>query len=178
MDAALDTGPVLLRAAVPITDADTAGTLHDKLAALGARLIVEAIDHIETLQPQPQPALGVTYAHKLEKGESGLDFRQGALALCRQVRAFAAAPGATARLGDEVCKIWSAQVVPGRRLAATPGEILAADKKGIVVACGEDALCITELQRPGGKRLKAHDFLVGMPLVAGSSTAATGPRSA
>jgi methionyl-tRNA formyltransferase len=165
MEAGLDTGPVLLEEAIPIATTDTAATLHDKLAALGARLIVSALDRLDTLVAKPQSTAGVTYAHKIDKAESALDFAKSARELWWQIRAFDPFPGATAAIGSETCKIWSAVPVEG---AGEPGEILAVGPAGIVVACGDGALSISELQKPGGKRLSARDFLAGTPLSAGA----------
>jgi methionyl-tRNA formyltransferase len=172
MEAGLDTGPLLLEEAIPIADADTAATLHDKLAALGGRLIVSALDRIDQLVAKPQSLVGVTYAHKLDKSESSLDFARSAHELWCQIRAFDPFPGSSAALGGEVCKIWSALPADG---AGEPGEILAVGPAGVVVACGQGALRITELQKAGGKRLKAREFLTGTPLVPGARFAAKPP---
>jgi methionyl-tRNA formyltransferase len=163
MEAGLDTGPVLLQEALPITDTTTARSLHDQLAALGARLIVDALARLP-LVAAPQPEAGVTYAHKLDKAEAPLDWRRPAVELGRQVRAFDPVPGATASLDGVVYKIWAAQLGDGQGL---PGTILQADKDGVVVACGSGALRLTELQKPGGKRLPAAQFLAGTRLHAG-----------
>jgi methionyl-tRNA formyltransferase len=167
MEAGLDTGPVLLSQTMPIDASDTARTLHDKLAALGAELIVNALGRIGTLIPRPQPEAGVTYAAKIEKSEAALDFREGAVELARKVRAFDPTPGTTAVHAGTAIKIWAAR--PGQTISGmAPGRILAADAGGIVVACGGDrALVLAELQRPGGKRLPAREFLQGFPLAEG-----------
>lgn len=168
MEAGLDTGPVLLREALAIEETDTATTLHDKLAAQGARLIVDALRRLDDLTPQPQPDEGVTYASKIEKSEAQLDFSQPALALARKVRAFDPFPGTTATLDGTVLKLWSAapcKAPPGEH---TPGEILAADAQGVMVACGAGtALRATVLQKPGGKRLPVREFLNSFPLSPG-----------
>lgn len=166
MEAGLDTGPMLLKANLPIAAADTAGTLHDKLASLGAGLIAEALANLERgeLPGEIQPAEGVTYAAKLDKREAALDWRQLAAQLDRAVRAFNPFPGATAQLDGQAMKIWRAEPVSG---SGVPGSILAAGADGIVVACGEGALRLTELQKAGGKRLKAADFLCGFALAPG-----------
>ncbi len=166
MDAGLDTGPVLLRDELPITPGDTAGTLHDKLAALGARLLVTALDGLAggTLRPTPQPTEGVTYAAKIEKRETRLEWSRSATEVARQVRAFNPAPGAGARVRGAELKIWRAAVVAAR---GAPGEVIAVGADGINVACGDGALRLEELQRAGGRRLPAAAFLRGFPLAPG-----------
>jgi methionyl-tRNA formyltransferase len=172
MDAGLDTGPMLIKESLPIAAADTAGSLHDKLATLGASLIVEALPRLERgeLHGVIQPAEGVTYAPKLDKAEAGLDWRQPAVRLDRAIRAFNPFPGATTRIDGQAVKIWSAEPVSG---SGEPGSILEAGSDGIVVACGEGALRLTELQKAGGKRLPAADFLRGFALKAGQRFAIT-----
>jgi len=170
MDAGLDTGDMLLAERVPIESDDTTGTLHDRLAALGGRLIVEALELAErgALRRVPQPEEGVSYAHKIDKAEAALDWRQPAELLARRMRAFDPFPGASARLQGETLKIWGAQAVPGRG-SVEPGTVVAVDGHGIGVACGDGSrLEITQLQRAGGKRLAAADFLRGFPLAAGA----------
>jgi methionyl-tRNA formyltransferase len=167
MDAGLDTGAVLRRAGLPIADDDTAATLHDKLADLGARLIVEALAALP-LTPTAQPAQGATYAAKIDKAEAGLDWRLPAAQLARQVRAFNPFPGAAARVGGNQLKVWRAEVEYVDGINPEPGTVLAADKAGIVVACGQGALRLTELQKAGGKRLPVAQYLGGSPLVAGT----------
>jgi methionyl-tRNA formyltransferase len=167
MDAGLDTGPVLLRDELPIAPEDTAGTLHDKLAALGARLVVAALDGLAagTLRPTPQPAAGVTYAAKIARDETRLDWSRSANELARRVRAFDPAPGAGARVRGVELKIWRAAVVAAR---GAPGAVVAAGAEGISVACGDGgALRLEELQRAGGRRLPAAAFLRGFPLAPG-----------
>ena len=164
MEAGLDTGPVLLREALPITEGDTAASLHDRLAELGARLIVDALRNLP-LTPCPQPSDGVTYAAKIDKAESMLDWRLPALQLSRQVRAFNPFPGTLAYLDGTSVKIWKA--VPDAN-GGVPGTVLSANKDGIVVACGEGALRLCELQKAGGKRLVAGQFLAGTPIAVGS----------
>ncbi len=166
MEAGLDTGPMLLKESLPIADTDSAGTLHDKLAALGARLIVDALPKLERgeLAGVPQPAEGVTYAAKLEKAEAVLDWRQPAPALSRAVRAYNPFPGAAARIEGQTVKIWHSEPAPG---AGEPGTVLAVGADGIFVACGEGALRLTELQKSGGKRLPAADFVRGFALKPG-----------
>ena len=166
MEAGLDTGPMLLKESLPIADTDSAGNLHDKLAEMGARLIVEALARLERgdRSGEIQPAEGVTYAAKLAKAEAVLDWRQAAIQLDRAVRAFNPFPGATAQIDGQAVKIWRAELAPG---AGEPGLVLAAGAEGIVVACGEGALRLIELQKSGGKRLPAADFLHGFALKSG-----------
>jgi methionyl-tRNA formyltransferase (EC 2.1.2.9) len=166
MDAGLDTGPMLLKESLPIAAGDSAGSLHDKLASLGARLIVEALARLERggLPGEIQPAEGVTYAAKLDKNEAALDWRLPAVQLGRAVRAFNPFPGATAQLDGEVVKIWAA--MPASQTGEA-GRILAVGSDGVVVACGDGALRLTELQKAGGKRLPAADFLRGFALKPG-----------
>jgi methionyl-tRNA formyltransferase len=166
MDAGLDTGPVLLQQRTAISPEEDAGTLHDKLAALGAQAIVKTLADIEAGRARAvaQPPVGVTYAPKIEKGETRLDWTRPAFELERAVRAFRPMPGASALLDSEPCKIWMASVSP--RVGA-PGTILEAQEK-IIVACGEQALAISELQRAGGRRLSAPEFLRGHRLAPGA----------
>ena len=165
MEAGLDTGPVLHEARVPISAVDTAASLHDKLADLGARLIVEALDG-RALTPRVQPDVGVTYAAKIAKGEAPLDWRCSAVELERQVRAFNPFPGATAGCGGQAVKIWAASAEAG---CAAPGVVVAAGREGIVVGCGTGLLRLVEIQKAGGKRLSAGNFMAGTPLKAGAS---------
>jgi methionyl-tRNA formyltransferase len=169
MDAGLDTGDMLLAERLPIAPDDTTATLHDKLAALGARMIVEAIELAACggLRPVPQPDEGVTYAHKIDKAEAAIDWSQPAATIERRVRAFDPFPGAIATLHGEGIKVWRARP-ESRAAAAPPGTVLAAGPEGIVVACGSGGLRLTELQRAGGKRLAAADFLRGFAIAPGS----------
>ena len=166
MDAGLDTGDMLLVAREPISPSDTSGELHDRLARLGGQLIVEALQRLNSneLTPTPQPVEGVTYAAKITKDEAALDWQQPASALLRHIHAFNPAPGASAQLGGTVLKIWRANQVAG---TGQPGSVLAVDTNGVTVACGEQALLLTELQKPGGKRLPASNFLQGFPIQVG-----------
>ncbi len=164
MEAGLDTGPVLLSGRLPIAPDETAGSLHDKLAELGARLVVEALERLP-LPASPQPDAGVTYAAKIEKAEALLDWRLPAAELERKVRAFNPFPGASTTLDGVSIKIWQAAAVPG---SAAPGTVLAADRNGIVAACGDGALRLGELQKAGGKRLSAAQFLSGNALSVGA----------
>jgi methionyl-tRNA formyltransferase len=169
MDAGLDTGAMLLVESVPIAADDTTGSLHDKLAALGGRMIVEALELAACggLRPVPQPEAGVTYAHKIEKAEAAIDWTQPAEVIERRIRAFDPFPGAGAQLRGETVKVWRAQALPGRGSVA-PGTVVAVDARGIAVACGDQGrLELTQLQRAGGKRLAAADFLRGFPVAPG-----------
>lgn len=163
MEAGLDTGPVLLREAFPIATDDTTSSLHDRLATLGARLIVEALAALP-LPAETQPAEGVTYAHKIEKAEALIDWRRSAGELDRHIRAFNPFPGAQARFAGQTVKIWQASPLA---VNGESGRILAVDRKQVVVACGEGALAITEMQKAGGKRLPVQQFLAGHPLQVG-----------
>jgi methionyl-tRNA formyltransferase len=166
MDAGLDTGPVLMQEKIPILENDTTGTLHDRLAELGAKLIVQALDALEAgvIKATPQPADGVTYAAKLDKRDARVDWRESAVTVNRQVRALNPSPGADARMRGVEVKIWRCDTAAGR---GKPGEILSVGPRGLYVACAEGALVITELQRSGGKRLPAAEFLRGFPLSSG-----------
>lgn len=169
MDEGLDTGDMLLVERVAIAADETTASLHDKLAALGGRLVVEALELAACggLRPVPQPAEGVTYAHKIEKAEAAIDWSQPADAIERRIRAFDPFPGATAQLGDESLKVWRARAVMQGRGSVAPGTIVAVDEHGIGVACGQGRLEVTQLQRAGGKRLAADAFLRGLPLAPG-----------
>ena len=170
MEAGLDTGPILLSESLAIDAADTAATLHDRLADLGASLIVNALGRLP-LPVSAQAADGVTYAAKLEKSEALIDWSKSAVEIDRQVRAFNPFPVAMTTLDGSPLKVWAAQLEPADRCCPNtlPGELIIADRRGIVVACGSGALCITELQKAGGKRLQAAQFLAGHPLAAGTS---------
>ena len=166
MNAGLDTGDTLLMEALDIAADDSTASLHDKLAPLGGRLIVEALELAACggLVRNPQPAVGVTYAHKIDKAEAAIDWRHSAETIERRLRAFDPFPGATGVLAGDTIKCWRGGVVAGNGAC---GEVLAVDGAGITVACGDGALRLTELQRAGGKRLGAAEFLRGKPLVAG-----------
>lgn len=165
MDAGLDTGAVFAREAIPIAAGDDAGTLHDKLAALGAGMVVTTLEEIRNrrARAQPQDGAHATYAAKIRKSETVLDWSESATHLERAVRAFRPSPGARSRLEGHEVKIWGAQAEDAR---GDPGTVLTASK-GIVVACGDGALRITELQRAGGKRVSAEEFVRGRPLTPG-----------
>ena len=165
MDEGLDTGPMLAAQALAIDENDTTGSLHDRLAVLGGEMIVQVLQRLQggALPATPQPARGVCYAAKISKEEAALDFHRDATQLARQVRAFHPFPGASGEVDGTVLKLWRAHAVPAPS-AAVPGTVLRADSEGVLVACGSGALCLTELQKPGGKRLPVADFLKGYPL--------------
>lgn len=163
MEAGLDTGPVLLRGAFPIAATDTTASLHDRLAALGAQLVVEALAALP-LSAEPQAAEGVTYAHKIEKAEALIDWSKPASQLDRYIRAFNPFPGAQALFNGQTVKLWAATPVDGK---GEIGAILAVDRSHVVVACGAGALAVSELQKAGGKRLPVQQFLAGHPLKVG-----------
>ncbi len=170
MDAGLDTGDMLLVQKLPIQDTDTTGTLHDRLAALGGQMIVQALGLADSggLHPLRQPEDGVTYAHKIEKAEAAVDWTQPAASIDRHIRAMTPFPGASAQLGPDILKLWHSEIdscsrPPGMR----EGQILSANADGVRVACGDGVLNVTELQRAGGKRLGAADFLRGFALIPG-----------
>ena len=165
MDAGLDTGDMLLREAIDIAPGENTARLHDRLAALGGRMVVEALAQIGQLTRTPQPTEGITYAHKVEKHEALIDWTQPAAAIVRRVLAFDPFPGANSPLGGETVKLWAACVAPGPAGAA-PGTIVSADATGVAVAALDATVVLTELQRPGGKRLPAADFLRGFDLKA------------
>jgi methionyl-tRNA formyltransferase len=168
MDAGLDTGDMLLMERLAIGADDTTGSLHDRLATLGGRLIVEALELVACggLAAEKQPAEGVTYAHKIEKAEAAVDWALPAAMIERRVRAFNPAPGAATALAGEAIKVWAAHA-DGVGAAGVPGQVLSAGADGIRVSTGDGVLVLTELQRAGGKRLPAADFLRGFPLVPG-----------
>jgi len=167
MDAGLDTGDMLLREAVDIGTDNTA-RLHDRLAELGGRMIVQALANLGSLTRTPQPAEGVTYANKVEKHEAQIDWAQPADAIVRRIRAFDPFPGANSPLDGEIVKLWTAHAVPAAAPAA-PGAILSVADTGVAVAAGDAGVMLTELQRPGGKRLPVADFLRGFDLKAGQA---------
>jgi methionyl-tRNA formyltransferase len=166
MDAGLDTGPVFAEERIPIAPDDDAGSLHDKLAELGANLLLGVLADVAAgrAKATPQSSDGITYAHKIEKADTRLNWQRSASGLERAVRAFRPAPGAVARLADEPLKIWRARVVSGD---GEPGTVLALSD-ALVVACGSDALAIDELQPAGGRRMSAAEFIRGRRLALGT----------
>jgi methionyl-tRNA formyltransferase len=169
MDAGLDTGDMLLKESLPIAADDTTATLHDKVAGLGAQMIVQTLDLASqgALQPRRQPDEGVTYAHKIEKEEAPIRWSDDASSIVRRIRAFNPFPGATAVMQGETLKVWGAKVGNGAT-SEEYGRIVAVAPGGIAVAAMNSIVIITELQRPGGKRMAVSDFLRGMPLEVGA----------
>ncbi len=163
----LDAGAMVSKGVIPIGERDTAQTLHDGLANIGANLMLEAMNKLALdghLPSIPQDESLVTYAEKLQKSEAAIDWNQSAAQISKQVRAFNPFPVAQAILNGEICRIWMATAKPGVGVA---GQVVCAQET-IDVACGEGVLSIEELQLPGGKRLKARDFLAGKPLPRGT----------
>jgi methionyl-tRNA formyltransferase len=168
MDAGLDTGDMLLQQALAVAPHDTTATLHDKVAELGADMVVQALELAAQgrLQVTSQPAEGVNYAHKIEKHEAAIHWTDDAAAICRRVRAFNPFPGASAVLNGETIKIWLASpALSDAEVAA--GTVLAVDATGILVAAQGSSVLLQELQRPGGKRLAVSDFLRGFAVLPG-----------
>jgi methionyl-tRNA formyltransferase len=176
MDAELDTGPVLFSAPLEIAADDTAGSLHDRLASLGAKLIVETLERLSQardasafpIPSRPQPNDGVTYAAKIEKNEARIDWRCPAETIARQVRVFNPNPGASFTCRGTPIKVWKARSEASMGKASEAGRILQADARGIVVACGAGALRLIEVQKAGGRRLSVGAFLAGNPLHVGA----------
>lgn len=170
MDAGLDTGAMLLVEKLAIAPEDNTGSLHDKLAVLGGRMIVEVLELAACggLHAVPQPADGVTYAHKIEKHEAAIDWSLPAEVIARRIRAFNPFPGAATLCQGEVIKLWCCEIDSASRISdKAPGTILSADEAGVAVQCGLGVLRLTELQRAGGKRLAATEFLRGFTLSTG-----------
>ncbi len=157
MEAGLDTGPMLLKVTTTITAEDTGGSLHDRLAQLGSAAVVEAVTKLAAgeLRGEVQDDSLATYAHKLNKDEARLDWSRPAVELERLVRAFNPWPICHSTLNGEALKIHAAQLGEGQ---GAPGSVLAADRSGLTVACGEGALRLTRLQLPGGKPLSFADL--------------------
>jgi methionyl-tRNA formyltransferase len=178
MDAGLDTGDMLIVDKLPIAPTDTTGQLHDALAAMGGRLIVDALQLAVRgeLHPVKQPDAGITYAHKIEKNEAVIDWSQRAEQIVRRVHAFNPFPGANTALDDEVFKIWGARVSNSKPPHnAQPGYVVAVSPDCITVAAMNSAVDLTELQRPGGKRLTTADLLRGFEIKPGMRFAQNQP---
>lgn len=170
MDEGLDTGAMLMRSAVPILEQDTTASLHDKLAALGGEMIVETLKQLSTLHATPQPEQGANYAAKISKEEATLDFDLSAELLHRKIRAFNPFPAAHGHIDTSTIKFWRAEVIDGESVSAASGQVIKASAQdGVVIACdsGRSLLRVLELQKPGGKRLPAAEFLQGFSLHAG-----------
>ena len=166
MEEGLDTGPMLLIERLPIGPHDTTAAVHDRLAAMGAEMAVKVLRKMEhgVIEAVPQPEAGVTYAAKIAKEEAALDFTHSARDIGRKIRAFNPFPGAHGTVNGTVIKLWGAELLDGDS-NAPPGQVLAADAQhGIVIACGTGTLRLTELQKPGGKRLPAAEFIKGFAL--------------
>ena len=168
MDAGLDTGDMLLTERLPISPSDTTGSLHDKLAALGGRMIVAALELAVrgSLAPVQQPAEGVTYAHKIDKHEAAIDWHQPASLIAQRIRAFNPFPGAATQLDGELIKVWAA-LAQELTHGATAGTVLAVNAEDFSIAAHDGCVAVTEVQRPGGKRMKVADFLRGFDLKPG-----------
>ena len=170
MDAGLDTGPIVSQRRTSILAVDDSATLHDRLARLGADLLVQTIPDFVAgkIQPVQQPAVGVSHAPKIKKEDGHIDWNLPAKTTWNRLLAFMPWPGAFTSLAGEpkqhLLKIWKAEVVD---FSGTAGEILSADKTGITVGCGENALRILELQREGGRRMNTAEFLAGHALKTG-----------
>ena len=163
MEAGLDTGPVLMQRKLQIAQDETSGSLHDRLAELGAQILEEGLreacaGHVPA--PQPQAEIGLAYAHKLDKAEARLDWHESAAALERKVRAFDPWPVAEGEVAGELLRIWSAKAVVG---AGVPGALAAVSRDGIDIVCGDGALRLLEVQRAGGRRLGIGDYLNARP---------------
>ena len=179
MDVGLDTGDMLLRDELPILDADTTGSLHDKVANMGGKLIVQALANLPTLKPVKQPEVGVTYANKIEKAEAAIDWSQSAEVITRRIRAFNPFPGAVTTLNGEQIKVWGAELgdqnfietgisyKKGQILAVACAFIASVAMKNVANKDVYSVVNLTELQRPGGKRLKLADFVHGFDVQVG-----------
>jgi methionyl-tRNA formyltransferase len=166
IDEGLDTGAVLMRAALPIAPKDTSSTLHDKLAVLGGELVVQTLAQLSALTAMPQPAEGVSYAAKILKDEALIDWHLPAHLLSQRIRAFDPFPGAHTLLQGQTLKIWSAQALHDKT-SATPGTVLQADAQALCVATADGVLQLLQLQLPGGKRIIAAEFVHGHPGLVG-----------
>jgi methionyl-tRNA formyltransferase len=170
MDAGLDTGPMISTATTPIRAEDDGQSLHDRLAAMGAELLVKTIPGFVSgkLSPRPQPAEGVTYARKITKDDGRIDWTLSAGKLWNRIRAFTPWPGAFTTLPDVADrKLLKVFLTSPEAASGEPGTVLRSDERGLLVACGQGGLLIGEVQREGGRRLKSAEFLRGFPLPAG-----------
>jgi methionyl-tRNA formyltransferase len=170
MEPGLDTGPVLLSAATPIAPGDTGGSLHDRLAVLGAEVLADGLRLLNAglkPQPRPQPDTGVTYAHKIDKAEAVLDLARPARELERAVRAFQPWPVAELVLAGERVRVHAAEALPGNPGAA-PGTLVHARAEGLDLATGDGVLRLTRVQREGGRPVSALDYLNARPALRGA----------
>ncbi len=170
MEAGLDTGPVLAERRCPIGQDDTTGLLQDRLAVLGMEALLEVLDILERgrcLSARPQPAEGITYAHKISREDSMMNWQESADFLERSIRAFTPSPVSRTLWNRQPLKVWAAEVDKGALGTARPGTIQSVEEDGIVVVCGEGLLRLTRLQKAGGKPLSVREFLRGHPLRAG-----------
>lgn len=172
MDAGLDTGDMLAIESLPITPQHTTAVLHDELAAMGARMVVDYLKALQSGTAQTgttQPSEGVNYASKIDKAESHLNWKDNATTLEQKIRAFDPTPGCVAKIDDNTSfKIWAAQVVHNNVHPHIAGTVLGVDKQGIDVACGQGVLRITQAQKAGAKRLPVAQFIDGFALSAGT----------
>ena len=169
MDAGLDTGAVVSEHRCPILPSDTANEVHDKLMHIGAAAIVQDLQTLQregSLKATPQPENGITYAQKLSKDEAQINWQEDAAIIARKIRAFNPVPAAWTQWQGKPMKIWAAEAVTGNGAAGT---VLQADTAGIIIACGANALRITELQPAGSKRMTVAAFLAGRELAVGGA---------
>ena len=174
MEAGLDTGPVLLREACDIGPTDTTGDLHDRLARMGARLVVDALGRLDALTPEPQPEDGVTYAHKIDKGEAAVDWTRPAGAVARQINGLSPFPGAFVLRDEGRLKLLRARAVSGSDAEGPAGTVLPGD--GLRVACGSGAVDLLEVQAAGKGPMPAEDWRRGARVAAGSPLATAPDR--
>ncbi|MDZ7812728.1 MAG: methionyl-tRNA formyltransferase [Ideonella sp.] len=169
MDEGLDTGAMLSMERLDIQPQHTTASLHDELAAMGGRMVVAAMQQLQAtpLAATPQPNEGITYAHKIEKAEAMLDWSLSAEVIARRIRAFDPFPGVSFDCAGEPVKVWQAVVLPG--LHGQPGQVLEASGDRFIVACGQGALAVQQVQRPGGRRVPVAAFLQGRPGLMGQS---------
>jgi methionyl-tRNA formyltransferase len=169
MDVGLDTGDMLLKQTCAIEPSETATTLHDKLAELGARAIIEALALLQQnkISPEPQDSSLANYAAKLSKEEGRIDWAKDAHEIARSVRGYNPFPGASASVNGTLLKIWQANVI--ENIADEPGKVIHAEKNSLFVACGTSALSLELIQKPNAKALPVAQFLQGFPIKAGDS---------
>ncbi|MFN7095482.1 MAG: methionyl-tRNA formyltransferase, partial [Burkholderiales bacterium] len=169
MDAGLDSGNILMQSEVPIEAHETAGDLHDKLAQLGAKMVVEYLHNHAHIQAYPQAETGITYAHKIEKAEAKINWQEEASIIARKIRGFNPAPGCFTYLDGQLIKIWHAQSTLSNT-KALPGSIISTDKQALLVACGNNTtLAIQELQEAGRTRQEVSQYLQGHPDLVGKT---------